>query len=170
MFKAKLIENEKYYKLRSKQLFLMLLPSIPIGLIANFYQSPVWLTIIMLCFYGLIILLLMKNQRKIQAMLGNKLLEIDEEEIRIKSNKGEEVIRLDEITKIILKDEYSIPQETIKDIRKELTGETKQNYLILQKKSKKTKLDFEINSYYMINQLNKIIQTWESKGYKIERI
>ncbi|MCF8253657.1 MAG: hypothetical protein K9H61_13755 [Bacteroidia bacterium] len=127
MFKAKLIENQNYYKLRSKQLFQMLLPSIAIGLLVNFFQIPFWLTILMIGLYVAAIILMARNQRKISLVLGNKLIEIEEDEIRIKSKKGteEETIKLNEVERIILKEEYSIPQETIKEVGHELTGKQK---------------------------------------------
>ena len=106
MFKAKLIENDNYYKLRSKQLLLMLLPSIPFGLLVNFYQIPTWLTVVVIGLYILVIILLIRNQKGMNSVLGNKLIEIDEQEIRIKSKNGteEEIVNLDDVEKIILKE------------------------------------------------------------------
>ncbi len=172
MFKAKLIENERYYKLRSRQLLLLLLPSIPLGLLVNFYKIPIWISIVMFGIYILTIILAFANQKRMNSILGNKLIEIDEEEIRIKSKKGiqQEVIKLYEIDKIILKKKYSMPQETIMELVSEIGGNAKQIYLILQKNSKKRKLYFEIDSYFMIEQINKIIEKWEVKGYVIERV
>ncbi|PHN01293.1 hypothetical protein [Flavilitoribacter nigricans] len=172
MFKAKLIENKKYYRLRSKQLVLMLLPSIPIGLIVNFYQIPIWVTVLMIGLYIVAIILMARNQKQITANLGNKIIEIDEEAIRIKSKKGveDELISLNEVEKIILKDEYSMPQGTIREVGQELTGKTKQNYLIIYQDSRKRQLDFEVDSYFMVNQLNKLIEIWKMKGYNIERV
>ena len=43
MFKGNLIENKNYYNLRSKQLLYIMLPSITIGLLVNFYQMPIWI-------------------------------------------------------------------------------------------------------------------------------
>jgi len=113
-----------------------------------------------------------RNQKQINSVLGTRLIEIDEQEIRIKSKNGtqEEVIRLQEVEKLILKQDYSIPQETMKEVGEEIIGHTKQNYLILKKDNQNRQLDFEIDSYYMIEQLNKIIESWKSKGYNIERI
>ena len=172
MFKAKLIETKDYYKLRSKQLLLMLLPSIPIGLLVNFYQIPIWLTILMIGLYIGAIFLMVRNQKQISSVLGNKLIEIDIDEIRIKSKKGadDETIKLNGVEKIILKEQYSMPQETIKEVGKELTGKAKQNYVILLQDNQKRQLDFEVDSYYMINQLNKLIESWRMKGYNIERM
>lgn len=172
MFKAKLIENESYYKLRSKQLLLLILPAIPIGLITSFYQIPIWTTIPIIGLYIVATVLMLRNQKRINSVLGNKLIEIDEEEIRIRSKKGvqSETFNLSEVDKVILKSEYSMPQETIKEVGKEIAGNTKKNYLILQQNNQTKRLDFEVDSYYMINQLNKTIEHWISRGYNIERI
>jgi cbb3-type cytochrome oxidase subunit 3 len=172
MFKSKLIKSENYYKLRSKQLILMLLPGIPMGLIVNFYQVPIWLTIAMIGIYILIIVLTFRNQKRINSVLGNELIEIDEKELRIISNKGirEQVFSLDKVDKLILKNEYSMPQETMKDLGKEIAGNAKQNYLILQQNGQDRRIDFEIDSYFMLRQLEKLIENWESKGYNIARV
>lgn len=172
MFKAKLIESKNYYKLRSKQLLFMLLPSIPLGLVLIFYLIPIWLTMLMIGLYIAAIILMARNQKQMISVLGKKLIEIDRDEIRIKSIQGKEVetIKLNKVEKIILKVKYSIPQETIKEIGQELVGKVKQNYLILFQNNHERKLDFEVDSYYMINQLNSLIDTWKMQGYKIERI
>jgi len=172
MFKAKLIESENYYNYRSKQLMLTLIPAVLIGVLVNAYQAPNWLIIFMIGLYILILILMSKNQKRINAILGNILIEIDEQEIRIKSKKGkeQEIIKLEEVEKIILKKEYGIPQETIKELREELIGKTKQNFIIVHQKEQSRKLDFEVDSYFMIQQLNKLIEIWQKKGYNIERI
>jgi hypothetical protein len=171
MFRAKLIENKDYYKLRRKHLLLMFLPFIPIALLVNFYQIPIWLTILMIALYVAANIIMVRNHKQLSLILGNRLIEIGIDEIRIKSkNVTEEIIKLNKLEKILLKDEYSIHQETIKEVGQELTGKTRQNYIILHQNNKARQFDFEIDSYYMINQLNKVIESWKMKGYTIERI
>ena len=65
MFKAKLIKNKNYYKLRRKQLLLMFLSPIPMGLLVNFYQIPIWVTILMIGLYIAAIILLARNQNNL---------------------------------------------------------------------------------------------------------
>ena len=170
MFKAKLIENESYYKLRSKGLLLMLLLWLPIGLIVNFYKIPIWLTIVTVGLYLLANVLIVRNQKRLSSLVGNKQIEIDEKEIRITSKKGiqQEIIHLDKVDKLIIQDTYILPQETIREVGREMTGKPKQNYIILEQDSQKRKLDFEVDSYYMIEQLNKLIENWKANGYNIE--
>ena len=104
------------------------------------------------------------------SLVGKRVIELDETGIRIKSKNGgtEESFKLNIIEKIILKKEYGIPQESIKEVVDEVKGNQKKNYLILQQNNEKRKFNFEIESYYMISQLNKIIEGWSKKGYNIE--
>jgi hypothetical protein len=97
------------------------------------------------------------NQKLIGQIIGNKRIEMDAEKIRIISGKGntQEIIKLADIDKLLIKDNYSMPQETIKDVGMELTGKTIKNYLTLQLINGETRrFDFEFDSYYMIAQLN----------------
>lgn len=172
MFKAKLIEKENYYKLRSKQLLLMLLPSIPIAFLVQFYQIPIWVSVLMIGVYITLFVYILKNQKQINAILGNRIIEMDQNEIIIKSKKGveEERINLNNVEKIILNDEYKMAQENLKDFGEELRGKAKRNYIILQQNGHKRQLDFEIDSHYKINQINKLIENWEKNGFIIEQM
>ena len=172
MFKAKLIEKESFYKLKREQILYMFIPSILIGLLINFYALPIWLIIILVVIYLLLLFLTSKNLKQINAITGNKTIEIKEEEISIKNNNnGErETIHLNHQDKIILKANYALAQETIAEIGKELSGQAKENYLILEQNTKQRRLDFEIETHYMIEQLNKVIQVWEEKGFNIEKV
>lgn len=172
MFKAKLIDSERYYQLRRRQLMFVMMPSVLLAFIINHYHFPVWLTALLIGAYLLVAIWAFRNQQRMHAMFGNKLLEIDDNAIRIMSKNGDqlEVIRLEDLEKIILKEEYSMPQETIREVGEEVSGKAKQNYIILQQNNQRRKLDFEMDSYFMIAQLNKAIDIWTSKGYSIERL
>lgn len=172
MFKAKLVENENYYKLKRKHFLLFVIPAIPMAILANFFQIPLWLTLLAGSLYVLILFFSFKNQKRINLVFGNKLLEIDKNEIRIKSKKGvqEEVFTLNEVDKLIVKEHYAMPSETLQEVRKEIMGNTNQNYLIIQQNQKERKLYFEFDSYYMGKQLDKLIKNWVVSGYRIEKI
>lgn len=172
MFKAKLIENKSYYPLRGRQLTLLLLMSVPLGLLANFYRFPMPWILAGTGLYILFIVLMLRNQKLMNLVTGNKSLEIDEAEIRISSKKdrSEEIIPMSTVEKIVLKKEYGIPQENLKDIVKEMKGNARKNYIILHQKDRQRRIDFEIDSYYMIGQLDKITASWKNNGYRIERI
>jgi len=172
MFKAKLIENNKYYNLKNKQLLWVVIPVILLGVIGSLVENSVWLTIVIIILYLLVFLFMIRNKLQINSTIGDRILEIDSKKIRIKSQKTilEETIDLDKVEKLILKKEYVIPQERLKDVREGLEGKTTENYLIVQKDNQDRRFDFAIDTHYMITQLEKLIQSWESKGYQIERI
>lgn len=170
MFKAKLIENESYYNLRSKQIMLVLLPSIPAALIVFFTDLPVWISILLIVGYILIFLLFLRNKKMMNAIISDKMIELDGQGIRIKSKNGseEEFFNINAIKKIILKKEYGIPQESFQDIKREINGTPQKNYLILYQNNTERKFDFEIESHYMLNQFSKIIKEWNGQGRNIE--
>lgn len=170
MFKAKLIDREDYYKLKSKRIFLMLLPLIPMAMLLSSEQVAIWITIPATGIYIAAFILMVRNQKQLNSVVGNRLIEIDFDQISIKSKQGieEEKIQLNAVDKIILKEEYSMPQESVKEVGEEMLGTIKQNYIIIQKDGKTRKLDFEFESYYMLNQLNKLIEHWKETSSKIE--
>ncbi|MEM9546780.1 MAG: hypothetical protein AAGA77_12450 [Bacteroidota bacterium] len=172
MFKAKLIENKKYYQLRAKQAWLMLIPTILLGLIINFYQFPTWIIIsavlALVCSY----LIMLRNQNALKKLSNQNAVELDEKEIRIRSLRSgtDECFSLDEVDKIIVQEEYGIPQESYTDLTEEMMGLPKENFMIILNKKEKRKIDFEIESHYMLTQLNKVIKNWIQNGVKIETV
>ena len=107
MFKAELIENKKYYKFRSKQLLVSLLAGALIGLLVNVPDTPVWLTILVIGLYVGVLVYSVRSQRQMRLSLGDKRIEMDVDEIRIKSKEGRDIenIQLNQVDKLILKDE-----------------------------------------------------------------
>lgn len=169
MFKAKLIDDEVYYSLKNKIFVLGLIPSFFIGILANFFQLPLWLTIIALVAYLMILYFIYKKQTEMNYLLGNKLLEVNEKEIIIKNKKGEriKIIGITQANKITLNADMGIPQEGTKDFIGELKGETKRNYLIFSTASGEHQFNFEVESYYMLKQLDKLINYWRGTGIEI---
>ena len=170
MFKAKLIENKKYYQLRVKQAWLSLIPTIAIGPIANFYQFPAWIFISAVLVCALSSLVVFRILKQMKKLSEQNAIEMNEKEIKIKSlsNGKSERIALDELEKIMIQSEYRIPQDSYKDYGNEILGNPKENYLILCNNETERKIDFEIESHYMLTQLNKLITSWSQTGIKIE--
>lgn len=170
MFKAKFIENNAYYQLRRRQLMLLLLTAIPAGLIVNFYRFslPIILAITGIYLGGII--WMAKNQKRITQLRGNKYVEFDGTEIRIRSEKHEptEVIQLAAVENIVLNKYYGMPQENMKEVANELKGNARKNYLLLYHNNRQRQIHFEVESYYMLNQLNSIVEDWKKNGYPVE--
>jgi hypothetical protein len=169
MFKGTLIENDNYYKLKSKQTLYIMLPSIAIGLLVNFYQMPIWVTIGAIIFYIGIMILTSKNIKKM-VKIANKKIEINSNQIVLKEKNGTliETIKLNSGAILKLKDTYKIPQETITELKEEIIGNVEKHYIIVNQKNIERRFDFEISSYYMLNQLKKVVQEWQKEDYSIE--
>jgi hypothetical protein len=170
MFKAKLIDNERYYSYRSRQLIILVIAYLVLIPVFNFFELPTWLNLCALVIYVGVLVLMFKNQNMMNTLLGNRIVEISGSQIKIKnlSKAKEETIMLDEVERLILMEEYMFPMEELEAIGKELSGKAKKNYLIVEQNGRSRKLHFEIESYYMINQLNKLIQTWKQSGLNIQ--
>ena len=171
MFKGTLIENKNYYSLRSKQLLYIMLPSIAIGLLVNFYQMPVWITIGAIISYVAFMIMTSKNQKAMHKV-ANKRIEIAQNKIELKETNGSliETIEIETIDKLILKSDYKMAQETMKDLKEEIKGNAEEHYIILESNNKQRRLDFVIESYYMLNQFKKLVQVWENKNLLIEYV
>ena len=169
MFKGTLIEDEKYYKLRSKQLLYIMLPSIAIGLLVNFYQMPIWATVgAIVIFVGTMIFTL-RDQKKM-VKIANKNIEVYSNEIVLKDSSGNllETISIESESTMKIKENYKIAQATMGDIKEEFKGNGEKHFIVIKHGKEERRFDFEIGSYYMLNQLNKIVKLWQNENYKIE--
>lgn len=172
MFKAKLIEREGYYKLRRRQLLFVVVITFPMGVIVSTNSIPLWAILLIIGISIPLLILSLRNRRLIDSILSNRTIEIDTDEIRIKTKKGRitETISLQEVDKLSLLKQYALTQETMKDISQELSGKAIKNKVILQQNGTIRKFDFEIESHYMVNQINKLIEHWQTQGITIEYI
>ena len=172
MFKAKLINNKKYYKYRGLLIVFSILLPIVFSLFTNFQSFSNWTIALIIIVYISLVIISFKFIKQMNSMIGKEIIEIDNNEIRVKAIKSskQEIIPVASIEKITLKKVYGIPQESMKDIAKEFKGKPKENYIIIENGNGKRRFDFEIDSYYMIDKLNKIISHWEATGYKLEKI
>lgn len=172
MFKATLIDNKNYYKNRRFLLLLRIFPPSFIFLFMLFnyeYFSKWGIILILILFIGTFIIenKILKSLTKIKYL--NKI-EISDSTIVISKKKGEliEKYELESIEKIIVKKEYQIANEKMKDILNEIKRKYIKNYIIIEKDNKKVRFDFTIDSYYMIEELKKLFAIWEQKAYNIK--
>lgn len=171
MFKGTLIEDEKYYKLRSKQLLYIMLPSIAIGLLVNFYQIPIWITIGAILFYVATMIFTLRNQKEM-IKIANKNIEIDSNQIILKDSSGNllETIAIKPDSRIKIKENYQMAQETMNDLKEEFRGNVEKHFIVIKDDNEERRFDFVISSYYMLNQLNKIVKLWQTEDYNIEYV
>ena len=71
------------------------------------------------------------------------------------------------VESIILQNVYLLPQDSAKDIAHEIVGKQSKNQIIFVLNKKEYKYDFLLDSFYKIEQLNKLIANWHQSGYPI---
>jgi len=169
MFKAKLITDPEYYALRRRQLLLFFLLAIPIALMGNFFDLPGWVSGIAITAYALVAWVIWRNQRKIKGISGHKRIEMDQGAIRILNAQGEplELIDLNTVDAIEVKEAYPMPQETLKDMANEMSGSPQRHYVRIIQNGESRQLDFEVDTYYMLKQLEKLVAAWTKAGYEL---
>ena len=142
------------------------------GVIVSTNSITLWAILLVIGISIPLMIFSLRNRRLIDAILNNRTIEIDIDEIRIKTKKGTiaETIILQDGDKLSLLKQYALPQETMKDLSEELSGKAIQNKVILQQNGTIRKFDFEIESHYMVNQINKLIEHWKTQGLTIEYI
>ncbi len=170
MFKAKLIEEDYYYTLRHDQIFLNLLPAMPAAIILNYCNVPIFATIGCIAAYIICIFYIRKNHILMQTLSGKRRIEINEEQISIETKKGKtkEIIPIDEINEITVLEEYLIPGDSIKEHGRELLGNVEKNFIVIKIGQEEERFDFEVDSNYMIVQLNKVIDAWKASGRNVQ--
>jgi Ca2+/Na+ antiporter len=168
-FKAKLIEDPIYYSLKRKELFIGLITAIPAALLANYFERPIWIVLVAFFVYIFLLLILKNNKQEINDISGQKIIEIEADLITLKSvhNKIIDSFDLTKSEKISLNKDFGMPQESIADIAQEMKGKPKQNFIIIEQNGEIQKFDFLVDSYYMIKQLDKIIEQWQQKGIEV---
>jgi hypothetical protein len=168
MFKASIVEDKKYYKLRSLTIYTGIVTSalIPQFFFGNLKLNSLWGAIVIF-----LIILEIYFSKKIMNMslsiFGKRKLFLDLNKIQVFSQKNQlqaEFIPsvVDSIT--ILSDLDFTTQSIFTIFKKDVSG----HEIIIKKGSEVHSYLFEFDSYYMIEQLKKIIKHWKVQNIQIE--
>ena len=170
MFKAKLITNQKYYDFRKKIILIGIPIAIISGLIGNFYLMTTTQILIFILISIPIIYYFFHLGKKMKDSVSESAIEISDRSIILKSKSGKksEEINIQEIEEINVSKEFGFAGETFNDFVQELNGKPLKNAIEINSNGKVRRFDFVIESYYMIEQLKKIIESWRSSGMKIK--
>ncbi len=103
------------------------------------------------------------------TLLGHRMIEIDPDEIRIKTKNGKatESFSPKSLDRIRVQEKYTIPHESISDMTKEVKGKPIINSISILSDQNERRFDFELDSHYMISQLEKVISGWKNQGYHV---
>lgn len=170
MFKSKLIENQEYYKHRVRALLFFSISSITVSFVANAFTLPLWLIITSIAALLLITYYSARSFKLLHLLSGRRSIEMNQSHIRIKSRISEELIPLEEVDEIWAKKKYVIPQESFLDLFRELRGSPLKNFIIILRGSDEMRLDFDLQSHYMITQLEEVLNSWQVSGSKVKRL
>ncbi len=174
MFKARLISNPKYFDLLKKVTILKVLlyaGFFILGLlfINLFSITSAWrIFFIPLLLVTALMLPKLIYNRKIKALSGEYWLEIDPYSICIKDDHEMIVnsLTIEPGDHIIAREKYV--QED--DHWKLLTGDFQRNKIIVNHKAGTNNYYFKPDSKFSITQLETILNLWQEKGCKVERI
>jgi len=169
MFKANLINSPSYYKVRRFTFLMALYPSSLVTayiVFTNFswhWAVPVLLLAIGIDFFKI------RAEKEAKTLSTGNQIEISDNAIRILGNSGEvlEALKVADASGIFVKEAYAIPGDTLAGLFKEAQGKSLQNFIVYQAGPKKVRYDFVIESYYMIEQLKKVIQSWQARGVAV---
>src|SRR5690554_4232692 len=170
MFKATLIQDKKYYALKRKSLFILLIFVALYFLPLPIENQHLWVKLAIYFPFVIIAIRSFKINKNIKLTLGNESIEMNENDIRInsKDKKDLSTYKLSDIENLVVKKADNVSTDVFDELGHELKGKPQKNYIIINKNTQNKRFDFIIDSHYMVNQFNKLIDIWKSKGFKVE--
>ena len=174
MFKAKLIETPEYYEWRRSLLGWSFLGAPLAG--GTFFLSDdlsvSWWAVGLLATGGgfLAQYAQYQLQQRIKGATGERRIEVSPETIRILNASGEteQSLPVGAADAIVLQNRFQLPEESLRDIFKELKGEPQRDCLIYLAGEEEQRFDFLIDSYYMLEQLKKVVGRWKEAGVSLQ--
>lgn len=167
MFKANLIPvdvKDDYILNQRKVFYASLISSFFIGLLVNFTQQSLPITLGAITLYILTFIFFTRAVKKAKMLAAYKI-HINNEGIII-YNKEKEHLTIDEECTIEV-DNLKMPDENRTIWQKMTQPHQDIPTIAVTKSDDTTKFYFTMPSYFMLNQLTKVLRDWEAKGYKV---
>ena len=170
MFKASIVENQNYYKLR------IISTTIGVFGFAFYYlfiptDISLWILIPVLFVAIIFFIKFSKSlQAKMARLFGRRRIILDYDEILIKEGKHKNLqkISVKFVDSITIRSDFAPHQETIKEVFSEIfKRQYKVNEIEIIDHGQEYRFNFEFDSYYMIKQLEKIISYWKNQGIQV---
>lgn len=171
MFKAKLITNFNYYQFNQIGLILSFITIMFIVTFMEVLTVPFWLVPFVVVLGILAIIISKRIESKKKEAVSGDTIELGASEIKINYKEGEAMrIPLTLINKITVRESYEIPGDSIRRLFNEIKGKQHKNFIIIEQGEERKRFDFVIDSYYAIEQINKVVDIWFEKEMIIEKI
>ena len=173
MFKARLIENTKYYKLLRYQFLVFILLYIPFTVILEYLGISEKWVILMTMFIVIALLGLFHVVfiRPFNQSISRKTLEIEDGHIRIVDFNGFDITEwnVSEVDSIVTCKDYYLPNDGRIPWLERVRQSPHHNFLEIEKDQQKSRFEFHLDSYYMGVQIKKIVDSWIAMGVQVER-
>ena len=172
MFKAKIIHDRSYYRDRRIILILGALFGIVYVFLMLIEAYFLWLNWLIFILITVSLFLELKYQRRLLKKKGQFFLYLDLNRIEI-INGEKKVIKQfhpERVEKILLNVQFRLLGERISEAVSELKGKTFLQRLEIVENGKTYSYFFEMDSHYMIVQLRKVIDHWNTQKVSLELI
>jgi len=172
MFKGGLIENNAYYVWRKRVLLFGFPFAMSMGITSHILTDLPIYWVILGVIAILIIYIEYRIQKKFKEVQPDKILEIRDKTISIKTKKGELIneIPAENYDEIEINISAKLTDDTAADMYKNARKGYSKNYIRLKKNTESVNFDFVIESYYMLEQMKKVAQHWKALGYNINLV
>jgi len=171
MFKAKIIQDDKYFSTKKWLLNFGLIGSFLGGLsYFIFYIENPWMYAILLVLTLILFYIKYQFESKINHFLGKKSLAINKDFLTIDEGNSEMTIPMKELSNLSISKELmalEVQDNALSTVRpvSELS-----NIFKFRTHDKEYSFHLVIDSYYMVEQLKKLIQNWEMNGMVATRL
>lgn len=164
-FKAPLIDDQNFYAKRRAVIILNFVSFSLIGLVQFMFDLTVLLGFILMAIMVGSFVYLVQAQRAMNKMVAQHFLEADAQEIRIldQQKKLVEAIKVEDLDRIKVDHCFDIAAESLNDIMAELKGQPMKNSISIECQGKRRRLEFLIDSHYMLVQLQKVLKAWREQ-------
>lgn len=166
MFKARLIDDPAYYRLRKNLLLIGFPGAIVAAMIFARFQWPVWALALAIITAGLILVRTIRSSRKYASLVRNRSLELTPDVAIVRSGHGKvlETIHLETVDRLEIRNSYEVPGASLPSLVNEFIGKPRPNDLVLVSPRGEHRFDFILDSDYMTGQLNQVIAAWRDAG------
>ncbi|MDX1408594.1 MAG: hypothetical protein R3330_10690 [Saprospiraceae bacterium] len=168
VFKAKVIEHPEFYRKRRQMALAGLFSSVLTSVVVIPLEGHITYLVISMMLGVLVALYQKQFVREMKALSERRRLHMTESAIQLVNKEGAVIRHIDanRLREVALSGKH-IDTQTIADHLNELRGKPLKNYISLQSDEGETRIDFVVDSHYMMVQLNKILEVWGGRGIAV---
>ena len=173
MLQFHLIESPEYYKRRRWLLILQLLVlPLPAAILVNAVHYPIYVSVLAGVFFLAGIWINARNFKRYRQLTSKRQLKLSEDTLQISgtSSMAPLIIQMSTVEEVTIPVLKEMPAETFSGLYKEIRGEGPKCFIRIKIQGQEYRFDFVIDSYYHLNQLEKLVQHWLGQGMKVNRL